>query len=77
MEELNLMSLEAVSKCRSIRRAIRRGKVTHYGVIAPRKPFNNRGNTCKRKGKHSRENNETKKVIYEQVKHRVAKELSL
>ena len=33
-------------------------------------PFNNRANTCKRKGKHSRPYNEIKKTIYGQLKRR-------
>lgn len=33
-------------------------------------PFNNRANTCKRKGKHSRPYNELKKTIYGQLKRR-------
>jgi len=40
------------------------------GYNAPNHPFNNRANTCKRKGKHSRTNNELKKTIYEQLKRR-------
>lgn len=33
-------------------------------------PFNNRANTCKRKGKHSRLLNEIKKTVYGQLKGR-------
>lgn len=33
-------------------------------------PFNNRANTCKRKGKHSRQFNEIKKTVYGQLKGR-------
>lgn len=33
-------------------------------------PFNNRANTCKRKGKHSRQFNELKKTVYGQLKRR-------
>lgn len=33
-------------------------------------PFNNRANTCKRKGKHSRLFNEIKKTVYGQLKGR-------
>ena len=35
---------------------------------APKRPFNYRGNTCKRKGKHSRVTNELKKKIYEELR---------
>ena len=37
------------------------------GVGIPNHPFNNRANTSKRKGKHSRALNERKKRIYEQL----------
>lgn len=33
-------------------------------------PFNNRANTCKRKGKHSRLFNKIKKTVYGQLKGR-------
>lgn len=33
-------------------------------------PFNNIANTCKRKGKHSRQFNELKKTVYGQLKRR-------
>ena len=42
MEELYLGTYEAVSKFKSVRRAQRRGLVTPYGSIAPKRPFNNR-----------------------------------
>lgn len=45
-------------------RAYRRGN--HI----PNHPFNNRANTCKRKGKHSRLFNEIKKTVYGQLKGR-------
>lgn len=71
---LHLRTYEAVSKFKSvrraIRRAIRRGHVSLDGIIFPKRPFNNKANTCKRKGHHSRTINERKKMIYEQLKHR-------
>lgn len=67
---LHLRTYEAVSKFKSVRRAIKRGNVSLDGFIFPKRPFNNKANTCKRKGHHSRVINERKKVIYEQLKHR-------
>ena len=67
---LHLRTYEAVSKFKSVRRAIRRGHVSLDGIIFPKRPFNNKANTCKRKGHHSRTINERKKMIYEQLKHR-------
>lgn len=65
-----LRTYAAISKFRSVRRAIRRGHVSIDGFIFPNKPFNNRANTCTRKPNHSRTFNERKKLIYEQLKHR-------
>lgn len=59
---LNLKTFEAVNKFKSVRRAIRRGLVSPYGEIYPKRPFNN----AKHKG---RSLNDTKKRIYEQLKH--------
>jgi hypothetical protein len=67
---LHLRTYEAVNKFKSVRRAIRRGYVSLDGIISPKRPFNNKANTCKRKGHHSRTINERKKMIYEQLKHR-------
>lgn len=67
---LHLRTYEAVSRFRSVRRAIRRGHVSPDGIIFPKIPFNNKANTCKRKGHYSRTINERKKMIYEQLKHR-------
>lgn len=59
------MAIEEIQKrFRSINRAIRRGNVDAYGMFILRRPFNNRANTCKRRGKTSRANNEYKKSIY-------------
>lgn len=48
-ETLYLTSYFAVREFKSIRRAIRRGLVTPYGTMAPRRPFNNRKRTLGRK----------------------------
>ena len=64
-EELkDLIIFDAVSKYKSVARAIRRGDVTKYGIIIPKRPFNNRANTPRRAGVHSRTMNEYKKSIY-------------
>jgi len=59
-----LKTFEAITKFKSVNRAIRRGHVTDIGLVAPDKPFNNRGNSSKRIGIHSRVTNELKKQIY-------------
>jgi hypothetical protein len=74
-ETLNLRDYRAVGKFKSIRRAIRKGLVSPSGTICPKRPFNNRANTSRRKGHHSRVMNEVKKSIYEQLKHRRAEYL--
>lgn len=65
---LHLITYEGVHRFKSIRRAIRRGHVTTEGIIIPKRPFNNRANTSKRKRVHSRSTNELKKQIYEQIR---------
>ena len=60
----DLKIFEAVSKYKSVARAMRRGDVTKYGTLVPKRPFNNRANTSNRKGVHSRVMNEYKKSIY-------------
>lgn len=67
-ENSGLKTFEAVSKFKSVNRAIRRGHVAPNGLIIPKRPFNNRANTSKRKGAHSRDSNELKKQIYGQIK---------
>lgn len=42
---------------------MRRGDVTEYDTLVPKRPFNNRANTSDR-GVHSRVMNERKKSIY-------------
>ena len=64
-EELkDLIIFDAVSKYKSVARAIRRGDVTKYGTITPKRPFNNRANTSRRAGVNSRTMNEYKKSSY-------------
>ena len=65
---LHLITYDGVHRFKSIRRAMRRGHVTTEGIIMPRRPFNNKANTSKRKGVHSRSTNELKKKIYGQFK---------
>ena len=64
---LNLCNFSGVSKFKSIARAYRKGYISRWGDVYPKRPFNNRGNTSKRKGKHSRVINEKKKAIYVQL----------
>lgn len=42
IDKLNLITYTNINKCKSIRRAIRRGIVSSYGVKYPKRPFNNR-----------------------------------
>lgn len=66
MDNLYLKWFDAVRQFKSVRRAIRRGDVTESGIIVPRRPFNNRGNSSTR-GVHSRKENEFKKNMYGQI----------
>lgn len=65
---LHLITYDGVHRFKSVRRAMRRGHVTAEGIVMPRRSFNNRANTSKRKGIHSRSTNELKKKIYGQLK---------
>ena len=65
---LHLITYDGVHRFKSIRRAMRRGNGTTEGIIMARRPFNNKANTSKRKGVHSRNTNELKKKIYGQFK---------
>lgn len=58
---LHLATYNAVSKHKSIRRAIRKGQVTHWGEEVPKRPFNNRKRT------DGREMQITKERIYGQL----------
>ena len=63
---LHLRTYEAVSRFKSVRRAIRRVHISLDGVIYPKRPFNN--------AKHKKGSlNDEKKRIYEQLKHRQRK----
>ena len=62
VNELTLLRFEAVSKFKSVKRAWRRGYISIYGFIYPKRPFNNR--TSK---KNTRPFNESRKVIYGQL----------
>lgn len=44
VDKLNLLTFEAVGKVKSIRRAIRRHNVAPFGIMYPKRPFNNRKN---------------------------------
>lgn len=55
---INLVTYEAVGKFKSVRRAIRRGLVSPYGVVYPKRPF---GNT-------NTKMNRIKREIYGQLK---------
>lgn len=65
---VKLITFEGVRRFKSILRAFRRGRITNYGYVVPNRAFHNRKNTCKRKGKHSRANNELKKRLYAEYK---------
>lgn len=58
MEEINAVAPN---------RAQRRQGILANGYRMPKRPFNNRANTCTRPGKHSRTYNEIKKKIYAQL----------
>ena len=64
---LHLITYDGVHRFKSVRRAMRRGHVTAEGIVMPRRPFNNRANTSKKKKAHSRSVNEYKKNIYGQL----------
>lgn len=68
---LNIKDFSCVSKFRSIKRAFKRKHISPYGVIYPKRPFNNRKNTSKRKGVNSRVMNNIKQQIYENLKRAV------
>lgn len=56
-------SYQAVSKFKSVRRAIRRGHVDlMFGIVYPNRPFNNRKPTM------GRSHNQLKKRIYGQIR---------
>jgi len=69
----NLMRLIRYCPYKSIMRAIKRGHIAPNDMTVPKRPFNNRGNTCTR-GKDSRETNTYKKKCYEGIKQRFNRE---
>lgn len=59
---LHIINYNGVSKFKSVRRAIRRGKVDLFtGVVYPRRPFNNR------KPSKGRRFNELRKEVYGEI----------
>lgn len=48
-QELHLANYSCVSRFKSVRRAMRRGLLTEFGAIAPKRPFNSRKRTRGRK----------------------------
>ena len=69
---INLRSFEAVRTFKSVGRAFRRGNMTNYGEVVPKRAFHNRKNTSKRKGANSRAFNEFKKQLYAEYKRHAA-----
>lgn len=64
MSNSGLKTFIGVGKFKSVNRAIKRGHMVKNGMIIPKRPFNNRANTSKRKGVDSRSTNSLKKSIY-------------
>lgn len=60
--------LYASSKVRSLRRAFKRGRLTQFGLLINKRPFNNRANTSKRNKTSSRFVTEQKRRDYEYAK---------
>lgn len=58
---LNLQYFECVRKFKSVGRAFRKGYITNFGYILPKKPFNNRKHT------RGREANIEKKRIWRKI----------
>lgn len=56
-----LLTFDATGKFKSVWRAMRRGHVSHHGIVYPSRPFNNRKPTLGRKL------NEDKKGIYAEL----------
>ena len=62
LSSIHLTTFEGVRKYKSVKRAIKRGHVTRYGILIPSRPFNNRKPT------RGRKLNEEKKRVYKQMK---------
>ena len=58
----HFVNFEAVKRFRSVRRAFRRGHISPYGEIYPKRPFSNKKPT------RGRAMNELKKKIYGELK---------
>lgn len=69
---LHLRDYSGVKKFKSIRRAIRRGHVSIFGDVYPKRPFKNISTKHNRNGKVVEVKTHTyiKKRLYEQLKHR-------
>ena len=61
----NRISPEAIGNINLLKELLEEGHLPQYGRVVPKRPFNNRSNTSKRKGADSR-NNEVKKTLYGQ-----------
>lgn len=69
MSPVNIQNLPTLlSRVRSIGRAFKRGRITMWGSLVAKRPFNNRANTCTRAGHHSRFSNMIKRNDYERAK---------
>lgn len=66
---LNLRMFDGVSRYKSVSRAYRRGHCTIYGMLIPKRPFNNRKST---KGRFM---NEQKKNIYNELTRRTTQQI--
>ena len=62
LSSIHLTTFEGVRKYKSVKRAIKRGHVTRYGILIPKRPFNNRKPT------RGRKLNEEKKRVYNKMK---------
>lgn len=58
---LNLQYFECVRRFKSVKRAFKRGQITNFGYILPKRPFNNRKHSKGRKA------NIKKKRIWEKI----------
>lgn len=66
-KELQKGGTEELGTSFKMNRHQRRQLIFPNGVVAPKRPFNNRANTSKRPGVHSRTTNQIKKKIYAQL----------
>lgn len=66
-KELQKGGIEELGTSFKMNRHQRRQLIFPNGVAAPKRPFNNRANTSRRPGVHSRTTNQIKKKIYAQL----------